>query len=200
MSNVPVNFDFNSHDRKLTQLITRIKQGDESAFAAFYELTFLRIYRLALFVLNDPAIAEEVTLDVYLQIWQQANQFDPSRGKPMAWVAILTRSRSLDRLRTCHKTTGCRQFLEEVNLLQTHRTNIEISDASSDQIQVIEKALASLSPEQREAIVMSYFNGLSQREIAIKIDKPLGTVKTRIRLGMINLRKILGPLDERYLL
>lgn len=198
---MPVSFDFNSHDQKLTRLIMRITQGDERALAAFYDLTSLRIYSLALFVLNDPAIAEEVTLDVTLQIWQQANQFDPNRGKPMAWITTLTRSRSLDRLRNCQKKTGYRQFQEEVNVYQPPRTNpTETLDATSDQTHVIQKALALLSSEQREAIVMSYFNGLSQREIAAKIDKPLGTIKTRIRLGMINLRKILGPLDERYLL
>ena len=196
MPDTPVNSDFNLQDQELTNLLTRIKQGDEQALAEFYDLTSSRVYGLALYVLNDPAIAEEVTLDVYLQIWQRASQFDSNRGKPFAWITVLARSRSIDRLRVCQKEIGKCKFLDEVNEQQTTQINTETLGVVCDQSRIVQKALASLSPEQRQAIEMAYFGGLSQREIADKIDKPLGTVKTRIRLGMINLRKMLGPLDE----
>lgn len=193
---MPVNSDLSSMDHELTNLLMRITQGDERALAAFYDLTASRVYGLALYVLKDPVMADEVTLDVYLQIWQRASQFDPNRGKPFAWISVLTRSRSIDRLRASQKEKGKCKFLDEVNEQQTTQSNTETLGKACDQHRIVQKALASLSAEQRQAIEMAYFSGFSQREIAEKIDKPLGTVKTRIRLGMINLRKVLSPLDE----
>jgi RNA polymerase sigma-70 factor, ECF subfamily len=193
---IPINSDSNSQDRELTNLLMQITQGDEQALATFYDLTASRVYGLALYVLKDPSMADEVTLDVYLQIWQRANQFDPNRGKPMAWITILTRSRSIDRLRVGQKEKANTKSLDEVNDHLTAQENTETLGVANDQIRIVRKALTSLSLEQRQVIEMAYFGGLSQREIAEKIDKPLGTVKTRIRLGMINLRKALGPLDE----
>lgn len=200
MPNVPVNSDLSAQDRELTSLLMQITQGDERALAAFYDLTASRVYGLALYVLKDPAMADEVTLDVYLQIWQRASQFDPNRGKPSAWISVLTRSRSIDRLRVGQKEKTNTKSLDEVNDHLATQVNTETLDKACDQSRIVQKALTSLSPEQRQVIEMAYFGGLSQREIANKIDKPLGTVKTRIRLGMINLRKTLSPLDERCVL
>lgn len=193
---MPINSGYYSQDRELTNLLMQITQGDERALAAFYDLTASRVYGLALYVLKDPAMADEVTLDVYLQIWQRASQFDPNRGKPIAWISVLTRSRSIDRLRVGQKEKANTNSFDEVNEQQTPQLNSETLSMACDQRRVVQKALTSLSPEQRQVIEMAYFSGLSQREIAEKIDKPLGTVKTRIRLGMINLRKVLSPLDE----
>lgn len=196
MSDTPVNFDLSSHDQKLIKLLIRIKQGDERALAEFYDLTSSRVYSLALYVLNDSAMAEEVTLDVYLQIWQRAGQFDANRGKPLTWVTVLNRSRSIDRLRARHKEKEKNKSLNDVDEYQATLSMNKTFDLPCDQSQVVHKALASLSPEQCQVIKMAYFEGLSQREIAEKINKPLGTVKTRIRLGMINLRKTLNTHNE----
>ena len=197
---MPINLDLSSRDRELTNLLSQISQGDERALAVFYDLTASRVYGLALYILKDPAMADEVTLDVYLQIWRRASQFDPNRGKPIAWISVLTRSRSIDRLRVGQKERENTKSLDEVNDHLTAQENTETLGLASDQTRIVQKALASLSLEQRQVIEMAFFGGLSQREIAEKIDKPLGTVKTRIRLGMINLRKILSPLDEGCLL
>jgi RNA polymerase sigma-70 factor (ECF subfamily) len=151
---------------------------------------------MALYVLKDPAMAEEVTLDVFLQIWQRASQFDPNRGKPITWVTVLARSRSIDRLRACQKEKGKYHFSDAVNVQQTVQPTMETLSVACDQTRAVQKALTSLSPEQRQVIEMAYFSGFSQREIAEKINKPLGTVKTRIRLGMVNLRKTLSSLDK----
>lgn len=196
VADTPAESEINTQHHELADLLARVTQGDERALAEFYDLTSSRVYSMALYILKDPGMAEEVTLDVFLQIWQRASQFDPTRGKPITWVTVLARSRSIDRLRACQKEKGKYQFLDTVNIQQTAQPTIETIGMSCDQSRTVQNALMALSPEQRQVIVMAYFSGLSQREIAEKIDKPLGTVKTRIRLGMINLRKTLNSSDE----
>lgn len=196
MADTPVDSDSYTQHVELANLLAQVTQGDEQALAELYDLTSSRVYSMALYVLKDPAMAEEVTLDVFLQIWQRAGQFDPTRGKPMTWITVLTRSRSIDRLRTCQKEKRNYQFLETVNTQQTDPPAMDTTGAPCEQTRAVQKALMALSPEQRQVIEMAYFSGLSQREIAEKIDKPLGTVKTRIRLGMINLRNTLNPPEE----
>jgi len=200
VADTPVDSDSYTQNDELANLLARVTQGDEQALAKLYDLTSSRVYSMALYVLKDPAMAEEVTLDVFLQIWQRAGQFDPTRGKPITWVTVLTRSRSIDRLRTCQKEKGNYQFLETINTQQTDLLAVETTSIACDQTRAVQKAMMALSPEQRQVIEMAYFSGLSQREIAEKIDKPLGTVKTRIRLGMINLRNTLNPPDEGCIL
>ncbi len=183
----------------LVRLIADIAEGKEQALGLLYEQTSSQIYGLAYRILNDATIAEEVTLDVYMQVWRQAKQFDQTRGKPIVWLTVLTRSRAIDRLRSGQKERESQQSLETISEQEDMKESPEEASAFNQQCRIVQQALALLSVEQRTVIEMAYFSGLTQSEIAARIGEPLGTVKTRIRLGMIKLRNILSPLNEGLL-
>ncbi len=197
---VQVEADFSVQDQKLVDLIEKVAQGSEAALGLLYDQTSSHVYGLALRVLNDPSMAEEVTLDVYMQVWKQASQFDLSRGKPIVWLAVLTRSRAIDRLRVGQKEREGRQSLEVIGEQAATYGNPEESTVSNQQCRVVQQALATISVEQRQVIELAYFGGMTQSEISAQIGEPLGTVKTRIRLGMIKLRNLLGPMEEGLVL
>jgi RNA polymerase sigma-70 factor, ECF subfamily len=188
--------ELSGYDRELIGLIARTAQEDEDALGALYDKTGSQVYGLAFRVLNDSTMAEEVTMDVYMQVWKQADQFDQSRGNPMVWLTVMTRSRAIDRLRVGKKDREAREPLDEISEDQGIEGDPEQSSFYLEQCRIVQQALASLPIEQREVIEMAYFGGLSQSEMAAKIGQPIGTVKTRVRLGMIRLRNILGPFQE----
>ena len=194
--NVQVDTEFSIQDQKLVDLLAKVAQGSEDALGLVYDQTSSHVYGLAIRVLNDPSMAEEVTLDVYMQVWKHASQFDRRRGKPMVWLAVLARSRAIDRLRVGQKEREGRQSLDVIGEQAATFGNPEESTVSNQQCRVVQQALATISAEQRQVIEMAYFGGMTQREIAAEIGEPLGTVKTRVRLGMIKLRHILGPFEE----
>lgn len=188
--------ELSGYDRELIGLIGRTAQGDEAALGTLYDKTGSQVYGLAFRVLNDSTMAEEVTMDVFMQVWKQAGQFDQGRGNPMVWLTVLTRSRAIDRLRVGRKDREAREPLEEVSEEQVSGGDPEQSSFYLEQCRIVRQALTSLPIEQREVIELAYFGGLSQSEIAAKIGQPIGTVKTRVRLGMIRLRNVLGPFQE----
>ncbi len=200
MSDTSINNDLQDATQNLESLISLIVQGDEQALATLYDQTSTHVYSLVLRVLRDSTLAEEVTLDVYMQVWRKASEFNSTRGRPIVWLAVLARSRAIDRLRVGQKEKANRVPLEDISESLATQVNPETLQANSDQYRVVQKAMASLSSEQRQVIELAYFEGLSQIEIANKIDKPLGTVKTRIRLGMINLRKLLAQFNMENVL
>jgi len=186
-----------SEERHLESLIGGIARGDEASLAALYDATSRSTYGLALKVLRDPASAEEVTLDVYLQVWNRAKDYSRARGSPEAWLLSITRSRAIDRLRA-GAARKRRQEPFDPNLEPAAGGPDPL--AASDQRerrQMVKAALASLPAEQRKAIELAFFRGLSHSEVASSLKEPLGTVKTRIRLGMVKLRGLLSPLEER---
>jgi RNA polymerase sigma-70 factor (ECF subfamily) len=147
-------------------------------------------------IVNDEVLAEDILQDVFIQVWRRARDFDEKRGRPFTWLVTLTRSRAIDRLRQL----GARQRLA-INASQEQDDTV--SDALSDTIQVaqratVRQALAELPEEQRNALVLAYFEGLTQSEIAMKLNAPLGTIKTRMRSGMIKLRGLLGSQLENF--
>ncbi|MEO8324610.1 MAG: sigma-70 family RNA polymerase sigma factor [Nitrospirota bacterium] len=188
--------DLSVWDRELIELIGRTAQGDEAALGSLYDRTGSYVYGLGFRVLGDTTMAEEVTMDVFLQVWRQAGQFDHSRGTPMVWLAVLTRSRAIDRLRIGKKDRETREPIERIASEPDVESDPEQSSVYLEQCRIVRQAINSLPSEQREMIELAYFGGLSQREIASQVGEPLGTVKTRIRLGMIKLRHVLGPLEE----
>ncbi len=198
MSEDSVGRDLSSGDQELSRLISKTAQGDEEALGMLYDYTSSQVYGLALRVLDDPALAEEVTLDVYMQVWKQAKRFDVDRGKPIVWLAVLTRSRAIDRLRVRRSEHVHRENLGVMEDACDYSRNPEDSSVKSEQRSLVREALGSLSQEQRVVIELAYFGGLSQSEIAAKVGEPLGTVKTRARLGMIKLRNFLGPFQEEF--
>ena len=189
--------EFSAQDQELANLIAKIAQGNEEAIGLLYDQTSSYVYGLAFRVLNDSTMAEEVTMDVYMQVWRQAQRFDQTRGKPIVWLAVFARSRAIDRLRSGQRERESRHSLDTIEDKVATKGNPEESSAYNEQCRFVQHALGSLAVEQREVIEMAYFGGLSQSEIAAQMGEPLGTVKTRIRLGMKKLRSILDPFEGR---
>jgi RNA polymerase sigma-70 factor (ECF subfamily) len=183
-----------SRDQELISLMERIAKSDQSALATLYDTTNRLAYGLILRVLGDASTAEEVLLDVYTQVWRQAANYDIGRGSPLAWITTIARTRAIDRLRSGWQDRQRKESLDLLNDRETTAANPEQSSVNSERQQFVRNALSELSPEQREVIELAYYGGLSHSEIATKLDQPLGTVKTRTRLGMMKLREALTPI------
>ena len=172
------------------ELLAEITRGNEQALAMLYDRYRSILFGLMLRILHNRQEAEDVLQEVFLQVWQRAGNFDEMRGKPFTWLVTLARSRAIDRLRAL----GSRERTVEQ---ATHESEDVIFDAEQNAIlaqrgAVVRDALAELSEEQQRVLKLAYFDGFSQSEIAEKLDSPLGTVKTRMRTGMIRLRELLG--------
>ncbi len=178
---------------ELAGLIKRSAGGDQAALAALYDATNRMVYGLAVRILGDPADAEEVTLDVYTQAWRQAARYDAERGDAVTWLLTLTHSRAIDRLRSRSGPRRREQALEESAEFVDASDDPETASTASQRAAFVREAIATLSDEQREVIELAYFEGLTHVEIAERIGQPLGTAKSRIRLGMAKLRKVLAP-------
>ena len=188
-----------SSDDTWVEWVSQVAQGEESALALLYDASSRLVYGLALRILGEAGAAEEVTLDVYLQVWRQANRFDPARGRVSTWLMNMARSRAIDKLRVKPRELWQSETLEAVTETQSERPGPEHSAAVAQQRAQVRKALGTLSDEQRHAIELAYFSGLSQSEIALKLNEPLGTIKTRIRNGMLKLRELLHPYQGEWL-
>ena len=176
-------------------LLHAIARGDETALAACYDRYRLILFGLILRILHDREEAEDCLQEVFLQVWRRASDFDESRGRAFTWLVTIARSRALDRLRA----SGARLRLAT----EAARTPTEdVGDAAEEVVQseeaaIVRSALAELPEEQRYPLLLAYFEGLTQTEIAARLGDPLGTVKTRMRSGMIKLRELLhGKLRE----
>ena len=177
------------------ELLRQIGQGDRGSFEALYDRFSRVLFSIAYRVLNNQEAAEDVLQDVFVQIWEKAALYDPSRGKPMTWAITLTRNKAIDRLRSTQR----RSRLQD-DLLHESQTAEQFDDKSSfDAVSSVETgelvraALAKLSKDQREAIEFAFFSSLTQTEISERLNEPLGTVKARIRRGMMKLREVLEP-------
>lgn len=166
-----------------------IAAGAQDALANLYDDTNHLVYSAALRMLGNSADAEEVTLDVYTQVWRTAASFDSDRGSVLAWLLTITRSRAVDRQRWTWSRSRLEQPLADYAEPPPERAGRPA--AFFGLAPMLEAAVASLASEQREAIELAYFNGFSHTEMADRLGVPLGTVKTRIRLGMMKLRKAL---------
>ena len=183
-----------SRDQDLVSLVELVATGDQSALTTLYDATNRLIYSLILRVLSDVSSAEEVLVDVYTQVWRQAASYDANRGAPLAWMATIARSRAIDRLRSGWQDQRRKEPLEVLGDAPANAASPEETTAASERQRFVREALNILTPEQREVIELAYYSGLSHSEIAEKLNQPLGTVKTRTRLGMMKLREALAPL------
>lgn len=176
---------------RLAALLRAVAKGDETAFATVYDETAARVHGLVLRVLRNPAQAEEVTQEVYLEVWRRASRFDPGRGSPFAWLMTMAHRRAVDRVRSSQSASTRDQTWEartrEVQFDSTADTVAARLDA-----QRVRTALDELTGAQREAVSLAYLGGYTHREVASLLDLPLGTAKTRIRDGLIRLRDQLG--------
>lgn len=173
-------------------LIRRLVAGDQAALSELYDATSRLVFGLAARILNDSADAEEVTLDVYTQAWKQSSRYDASRGDPITWLLTLAHSRAIDKLRSRSGTKRREQSLEAVAEFPSAARDPESTSVEAQRARLVRKAMAALSSEQREAIELAYFEGLTHVEIAERTGQPLGTAKSRIRLGMSRLREALS--------
>jgi RNA polymerase sigma-70 factor, ECF subfamily len=171
-------------------ILRRIAGGDEQALAALYDRYRLILFGLIQRILHSQAEAEDVLQEVFLQVWRRASDFDEARGRPFTWLVTLARSRAIDRLRSL----GSRDRTAQEAARDTPE---RLSDAAEDAVkseqgEIVRDALRELPEEQRRTLLLAYFEGLTQSEIAERTGTPLGTVKTRMRSGMIKLRELLG--------
>ena len=181
-------------DQDLVALIRRVASGEQSALTVIYDATNRLVFGLILRVVLDRATAEEVVLDVYTQVWRQASTYDTNRGVPLAWIMTIARSRAIDRVRAGRQDQQRREPLDAIGEVSAAGVSPEDASVYSERRRLVRTALETLSPEQREVIELAYYSGLSHSEIAVKLGQPLGTVKTRTRLGMMKLRDMLRPI------
>jgi RNA polymerase sigma-70 factor (ECF subfamily) len=167
-------------------LLRRLMTGDHAALGVFYDRYAGLVNGLALRILRDSSEAEDVVQEVFVQVWRQAAKFDPARGTPEAWLCTMARTRALDRLR---RRTSRREEPSET-------APGESAAPRNEEALAVRKALDGLSSDQRTALELAYYEGLTQSEIAERLGEPLGTIKTRIRTAMIRLKDVLGPLPS----
>jgi RNA polymerase sigma-70 factor, ECF subfamily len=177
-------------------LLSAIAARDEVALAQLYDRYRAILFGLLMRILNNREEAEDVLQEVFLQVWRKAENFDENRGRPFTWLVTLARSRGIDRLRTL----AARERVAEAGAREPSE---EISDAATDAFKseqrgLVSDALAKLPDEQKRPIMLAYFEGLTQSEIATNLGAPLGTVKTRMRTGMIRLRELLAGQGESF--
>jgi len=173
-------------------LLASIAAGDRDAFSRFYDLTAPMAFGLIWRVLRDPEAAAEVLQDVFWQVWQDASRYDPDRGTPEAWLVMRAKTRAIDRLRSIRRRD--RTFVAPVDESVAQRREDQAPNPAvvAEDRGLIQTALAQLPEAQRRVIELAFFEGLTQSEIAARLGEPLGTVKTRARLGLDRLRGALG--------
>lgn len=176
------------------RMLEAVAGGDRAALARLYDETSGLVHGLALRILGNASDAEEVVIEVFMQVWRSAGDFDPARGSVTAWLTTLTRSRAIDHLRSRSRFQG--DPLEALPEPRAPGLNPEEEALAADRRLRIRAALAALSPPQREAIELAYFRGMSQSEVAAHLGQPLGTIKTRMRSGMLRLRDLLAGLES----
>ena len=179
-------------------LVVRAAQGDEGAIALLYDRYSTVVYTVAYRIVGERADADEVVVEAFAQAWREASRFAPDRGSVAAWLTMIARSRALDLVRARSRreritgTAAADQPDEPPAMGAWQGDPADSLDRTERNRQVL-AALGELSPPQRQAIELAFFEGLSQSEIASRLNEPLGTVKTRVRLGMQKLRDRLRP-------
>lgn len=172
-------------------LIARMRAGDQEAMTALYDRHSSIVYAVALRILGDTAAAEDVLQEIFMQLWRNPAAFDSSRGSLPAWLGVIARHRAIDVLRKRHPQTD----LEDVVIASSHDLRKETE--CNAMVEKVRSAMTEMFPEQRRCMEMAFFEGLTHSEIAAKTGEPLGTVKTRIRSALIQLRKRLSSQGER---
>lgn len=174
-------------------LLARVAKGDQQAFSQLYDRSSGLLYTLALRILGHRDEAADLLQEVYLEVWRKVARYDIGRGTPVAWLITLTRSRAIDRLRARGARPSAAESLDNASAAQVPDRGQGPFEAHADHEirERVSRALSSLPPPQQQAIELAYYEGLTHMEIAARLNQPLGTVKTRIKLGMAKLRETL---------
>ncbi len=173
----------------LAALLALVARGDEAAFTAFYDRMAAQVFGLVRRVVRDPAQSEEVTQEVMLEVWRTASRFDPHRGSPAAWLMTLSHRRAVDRVRA-GQAAAEREFRAAVAAADYDVVSEEVQTRLD--AQRVRRCLDSLTELQRESVTLAYYGGYTYREVAGLLGVAVGTVKTRMRDGLIRLRDCLG--------
>lgn len=178
-------------DLSIEHLLRDVAAGSRTAFAEVYDRVSSRVMGLVLRLLRDRAQSEEVTQEVFLEIWQQAGRFDQNRGSGMAWVLTMAHRRAIDRIRASQKS---HERDLRIGIRDMERDFDQVAESVEIRVENerVKQAMSRLTPLQREAVILAYYGGYSHSEMAGILGIPLGTVKTRLRDGMIRLRDELG--------
>ena len=180
-----------AENQRLAELVARASRGHEDAFAELYDLTSSRIYGVILRVLRSTDHAAEVTQEVYVEIWTQSARYATDRGSVLGWMTTMAHRRAVDRVRSVSSDVA----RDEKYALKSADREVDVVWDGVEQkldVERVRKGMASLTAIQREALTLAYFGGYTQSQVASLLKLPLGTVKTRIRDGMIGLRDALG--------
>jgi len=175
----------------LADLLRQSALGDQTAFARLYDETSSRVFGLVLRVVRDPAQSEEVTQEVFLQVWRTASRYDETKGSALSWLMTLAHRRAVDRVRSAEAAGRQDTTFHQRGLQVAHDTTAEAAEASIEARRV-RSALGELTDAQRQALELAYFGGYTHTEVASMLDLPVGTAKTRIRDGLIRLRDAMG--------
>jgi len=169
-------------------LMRRMVEGDEAALAALYDRYAGIVYSVASRILREAGAAEEVLQDIFYQLWRTASDFDLSRGSLPGWLLVMARNRAIDRLRRRKRASREESLRDPVRVVPS----LEAKAAQSEMMARVKSVVASMPAAQREALQLAYFEGLTHTEIAARTREPLGTVKTRLRSALQELRKALS--------
>ena len=174
------------------EMLQAVGRRDVAAFQAFYRKFNGLLYATIFRVLNDHQDTEDIMQEVLVQVWQKAHFYEPTKGKPLTWVTTMARNRAIDRIRAKQRRSRLNDDFEQETRPLQPEFDEDTSDVvtSNENAQVVQNAVMELSPDQREAIQLAYFGGLTQSEIADKLKQPLGTVKARIRRGVQRLEQV----------
>jgi RNA polymerase sigma-70 factor (ECF subfamily) len=190
VSDEVVDRDAEFHDDPLGLLLRRAGRGDQAAFGELYDQLSPLVYGVVLKVVRDPSQSEEVSQEVFVELWRLAARYDASRGSVRSWASTVSHRRAIDRVRS-EQSSRDRLERDSTNVIRDHDEVVAAVETNLDQVRV-RRALGQLSSLQREAVELAYFGGHTYREVAVLLDVAEGTVKTRIRDGMIRLRDELG--------
>jgi RNA polymerase sigma-70 factor, ECF subfamily len=178
-------------ERTTEDLLVAAARGDQPAFSTLYDRTAGSVYGIVRRVVRDPAQSEEVTQEVFVEVWRTAARFDPDRGSARTWILTVAHRRAIDRVRA---EQASRDRTERIGIRDRGRAYDEVAERVEVQLEheQVQDALSTLTELQREAVELAYYGGHTYREVAELLDTPLGTIKTRMRDGLIRLRDALG--------
>jgi RNA polymerase sigma-70 factor, ECF subfamily len=180
---------------ELRDLISQISEGDEDAMRTFYKQTVKLVYGMALRVISNTHEAEEVALEVFMQVWRNASNYNPELSEPLTWLLMITKRRAYDRKRNISKKLITDETFDES--VAGTEYNAEVAYVAEQKREIVRKALGLLSQKQRRVIELSYYYQMSHGEIAESLGMPLGSVKSTIRVAMVKLRNIIKKTERK---
>jgi RNA polymerase sigma-70 factor (ECF subfamily) len=175
----------------LEELLGRAARGDQLAFSALYDATASHVFGTVLRVVRDPAQSEEVTQEVYVDVWRQAARFDAELGSARTWILTMAHRRAVDRVRRVEAATEREQKAASRTVTREYDEVVETVERSLE-AERVRRCLDTLTDIQRESVTLAYYNGYTYPEVAQLLGSPLGTIKTRMRDGLVRLRDCLG--------